>query len=471
MPGDAHEIDPASFGSYRKILRLALPLVLSQMSVMLMQVIDGVFLTYYSKDAIAALGPSGLFFWLICGFFVGLVGYAGTFVAQYVGAQRPQRVGAAVWQAFYLALAGGLLLMAAALPARAFFAFVDHAPAVQADEFTYFRILCYGGIPMLLGAAVSGFFSGRNDNVPLMIASIAGLAANAVLDYAMIFGAWGLPRMGIAGAAWATVIGQCLSLLILLALFFRPRSRQTFYTWRDRPLDLPLLWRLCLYGTPNGVRMIIEIMVWAVFLLLMGRISEDGLAASNIVWRINGMAFFPIIGLSIAIAMLVGQAQGAARPDLSRKVTRRGLVIAEVWMAALALAMVVAPRQLLMPFFSAASEETRQLLPLCIVLLRFVAIYCLIDGLNIVFMAMLAGAGDTRWLLLTSGAMHAGFLGLLVLLVASGLGVMAMWTAATVFICAVCLAWVVRFSSHKWERMRVIEHAPPDLENRASVAR
>lgn len=470
MTEPSQQIDPTHFGSYRKILALSLPLVLSHMGVMLMQVIDGLFLTHYSRDAIAAIGPAGMSFWTLCGLFVGIVGYAGTFVAQYVGAKRPDRVGAAVWQAIYLAVIGGGLLMLASWPARWFFAVVGHAPGVQADEVIFFRILCWGGLPMLLGAGISGFFSGRSDNLPLMLCSITGLLVNALADYALIFGNWGMPRLGMAGAGWATVLGQFVNALLLLILLFRRTHRERFYTWRDRALDVSLLWRMCLYGFPNGVRMIIEILVWATFTLLMGRVSDDGLAATNIVWRVNGVAFFPVIGLSVAISMLVGQAQGASRPDLSRKVTHRGLIIAEFWMASLGLLMVAAPRQLLMPFFDSSDAATQSLLPLCIMLLRFVAIYCLVDGLNIIFMSMLTGAGDTRWMLLTSGGLHLTFLAVLTSLVYFGGGVTAMWTSATIFICSVCFAWAIRFRGRKWESMRVIEHAPPDLSTAESVS-
>jgi multidrug resistance protein, MATE family len=201
----------------------------------------------------------------------------------------------------------------------------------------------------------------------------------------------------------------------------------------------------------------------------MGRIDRDGLAASSIVFRINGVAFFPVVGLATAVSMLVGQAQGAGRPDLSRRVTHRGLVLGELWMLAAAGLMVLAPQWLLDPFFSQASPAPA-VRELCVKLLWFVAIYCVADGLNIVFMSMLQGVGDTRWLLVASGAAHMAFLATLLVLTWARVGVLGLWTAATAFICSIVLVWYARFRTHTWESRRVIDHGLPDIAEAPATA-
>lgn len=457
-------IDDATFASYRKILLLSGPLILSHMGVMLMQIVDGLFLARYSKDAIAALGPAGMTFWLICGLFIGLVGYTNTFVAQYVGANRPDRVGAVIWQGIYMSLLAGALLALASFGANWFFTIAGHAPEIRADEVTYFSILCYGGVATILSAALSGFYAGRSDNTTLMVAHLTGNIVNALLAYALIFGRLGLPELGIRGAAWATVIAQICQVLIMGILLFTRRYRDTYRTWADRHLDLSLIGRMCVYGFPNGIRYILEILAWDVFMLLLGRVSSDGLAATNIVFRLNGAAFFPVIGLATAVSMLVGQAQGASRPDLARKVTYRGLALGQVWMSLCAALMLLIPALLLKPFFDASNGPIDQNLhDLCVKLLWFVAAYTLLDGVNIVFMSVLTGTGDTRFMLIASGLLHLLLVGILLLLVHLGFGTYALWTAATLFICCVSVVWVIRFRSGRWESKRVIEHTPPDI--------
>ena len=217
-------IDDATFGSCRRILLLSGPLILSHMGVMLMQIVDGLLLARYSKDAIAALGPAGMTFWLICGLFIGLVGYTNTFVAQYVGANRPERVGAVIWQGIYMALVAGAILALASFGADWFFTPARHDPAIRADEVTYFSILCYGGVATILSAAISGFYAGRSDNLTLMVAHLSGNVINAVLAWAMIFGRLGSPRWGSKGGTWATVMAQGCQVLIMGVLLFGNRS-------------------------------------------------------------------------------------------------------------------------------------------------------------------------------------------------------------------------------------------------------
>lgn len=463
-PDGTTPIDEAKFASIGKILLIAGPLVLSQMGVMLMQIVDGIFLSRYSQDTIAAVGPAGMSFWLVCGLFIGLVGYTSTFVAQYVGAKRPERVGAAVWQGIYLAILAGLILILCGLAARPYFDLVRHAPSIRANEVVYFQIHCWAGPVFMLSATISGFYAGRNDNLTLMVAHIAGGLTNAILDYLLIFGHFGLPEMGMAGAAYATVTGVFLQVLILGILLFKPSFRREFGIWQSRAIDLTLMLRMIRYGFPNGVRYVVEIAAWTVFLLIVGRIDSLGLAASNIAWRINGMAFFPVIGLSIAVSMLVGQAQGARRPDLSRKVTLRGLLIGQTWMAAAALVMVVWPDLLLRMFFEEIRTAQQQpIYDMTVKLLWFVATYSLVDNFNIILMSMLAGAGDTRWMLIASVAIHGAFLLAIAILAFIGVGTYTLWLAATILVFMAAILWIIRFRSGRWRTMQVIEHSPIDV--------
>ena len=129
--------DPTTYGA---ILKLALPLVLSMLGHTVMMVFDGLFLSWHSSEAIAALGFSSMAVWTVMSLFIGPAGYTSTFVAQYFGAERPGRVGPAVWQGLYFAAAAGALLAALSFGTEALFALNGHAPGIRALEVTYFRI-------------------------------------------------------------------------------------------------------------------------------------------------------------------------------------------------------------------------------------------------------------------------------------------------------------------------------------------
>lgn len=466
MSSPLHE----NFTSYRHILVTSAPLVLSQLGVLAMQFVDVLFLSWYSQDALAAVGPALMCSYVMLGLLLGIVSYTSTFVAQYVGAGRPERAGGVVWQGVYLAIIAGLLIIAISPLSDWFFSLVGHAPELARLEATYFRIMCYGAPAMLVGAALSGFFSGRSDNTILMLTQIAAAGLNAAGDYLLVFGRHGFPEMGIAGAAWATVTAQCFIAVVLGAVFLARRHREKFHTWSDRGPDWPIMRRLLAYGTPAGVRMVIEIFAWTLFMLFIGRVGTHELAVSNIALRINGVAFFPCIGVGVGVAALVGQAQGASRPDLAARVTWRGVAVCEAWMVFMAAIFLFAPRPLISLFHDPAHgsiDGFEQTLADGTLLLRFVAAYCVLDAMNIVVMSALQGAGDTRWTLGATVVIYIFFLAGLYSLDHFAAGLVPYWTFATAFVMLLGATWLVRFMVGPWRTMRVIEHVPADLETSA----
>lgn len=448
--------------SYGGIIKLAMPLILSMSGVMLMQFIDAVFLSWYSADAIAAVVPAAMAAMLLSSAFSGTAGYTSTFVAQYVGAKRPERVAATVWQGIYFSIASGIVLALFAFLANPIFSWVGHADAIRTMEVRFFSISCWGAFFFVAASALTGFFSGRGETRVVMIVNVIGLFINAILDYVLIFGKLGLPRLGITGAALATVGAQALVAFVFGVLFLRRHNRTKWHTWRERAFNAGLLKRLVYFGFPGGIRFTVEITAWTVFVFFIGRIGPIDLAATNIAWRINGIAFFPVIGLAQAVAILVGNSQGAGRPDISFKATMRGTLLSQVWMVALAIIFIVFPQQLFGIFVSADAVPQESLLRFAQIgnmLLRFVALYCLLDACNYVFVNALVAAGDTRWTLWASVVLNAAFVVALLAADVWNRTLMIEWTIATVFVMIQALIWFVRFLQGKWKTLRVIESA------------
>ena len=445
--------------TYRRILVLAAPLILSSTGMMIMQVIDAIFLARYSKEALAASVTAGLAGFSACALFIGVAGYTSVFVAQYIGAGRPERVGTSVWQGIWFSFAAGLAVALVGLSGTWLFRHAGHAVTVWPLEAAYFRILCFGGVFSILACALSGFFSGRGDNLTLGLVQLAGLAVNALASWVLIFGRWGFSERGAAGAAVGTVIGQavvCFGLGIMLLL---PRSGRSLGTWNAR-LEWTLLRRLMRYGVPAGVRMVIEVTGWTLFTSFIGRLGAEPQAATGLVFRINALAFFPLFGIGMAISTLVGQGQGMHRPDLGQKATWRGLLVAQIWMFCCVALFVLLPRPLLAVFHERGGPDAAawaRTLELGVVLLRFVAAYCLVDAVNVVVVSALQGAGDTQWTLVASSLLYAVFLAVLWSLQQRAAGIYALWTTATLFVLVLSVVMLVRFHSGRWKTMTVVE--------------
>ena len=332
-------------GGYRDFLIIATPLILSTASWSVQHFVDRVFLTWYSTEALAAALPAGIASFTVISLFMGTAQYANTFVAQYIGARRPERVGPAVWQSVYLAIASGFLALIPAYFSTELFDLIGHTPAIRHQETIYFRILCYGTGLQVLATATSCFFSGRGETWILLAVNVVAIATNIVLDYALIFGHWGLPEMGMEGAAWATNIGLLVSALCFTGLFLSKRYRAEFATLRGWKFDPMLMRRLLRYGGPNGVNFMLDIMAFTFFLLIVGRLGPIPLAATNLAFNINSLAFMPLIGCGIAVSTMVGQCLGRDEPQQAEYCTWTGVHLAMLFAEAVLCVLLCGSRR------------------------------------------------------------------------------------------------------------------------------
>ena len=349
-------------GGYRELLSVAVPLILSQGVFSLQQFIDRVFLAWYSPEAVAASTPAGILNVAIIGLFFGTAGYVSTFVAQYDGAGRKREVGHALWQGVYISVAGGGLMMLLAPAAPAIFRFVGHSQPVQQYEVIFFETICWGSIPAILNVALSGFFSGRGKTWPLLWINLVSTSVNGILDYVLIFGRWGFPSLGIRGAAIATVAASFVGLASYIVVLCRPRFNRVYALLSGWRPDWSLLARILRFGLPSGIQVFVDVMGFTVFILLVGRLGTASLAATNIAFNINSLAFMPMFGLGTAVSMLVGRYIGEQRVELAARSSYSGAWLSLAYMTILGCAYLLLPRLFLLPFGmgSSAYREIRR---------------------------------------------------------------------------------------------------------------
>jgi MATE family multidrug resistance protein len=335
---------------------------------------------------------------------------------------------------------------------------------MRAWESQYLVCLAFSALPSLLTAAVSGFFGGLGASWTVLGINLVGVVANIVLDYALIFGKWGLPEWGVIGAGLATVLASWISAVVGLALFWRRKFREIYGTWRGRALDKTLLKSLLRYGVPAGLQWWFDSLAWTVFLIIIGWMGAAELSATSIAFAINTVAFVPMLGLGQAVNILVGQYLGEDRPDWANRVTWIGFAMSWTYMSTVAALYYWTPQVFVDWFHSPGLEQTvpiavRQgVYDLTCWLLRFVAAYCLVDSMNIVFASALRGAGDTVYVTWVSAGLAVPLL-----IVPSwfswywGWGLGTAWSFATAYVIVLGLVFLGRFMGGKWRTMRVIE--------------
>jgi len=292
-----------------------------------------------------------------------------------------------------------------------------------------------------------------------MLVNVAAAAINIVLDYAWIFGRLGFPEMGIEGAAWATVVSQWFKVAAYIVLITRPVHRRTYQILAGRDYDPALMRRLLRFGGPNGLQMLVDVAAFSIFILLVGRLGEQAMAATTLAFNVNTLAFVPMLGLGVAVTTMVGKELGRNNPKMASRATWTAFHLASAYMGTMALLYVAWPDLFLFGYASGAEPERFvELRDVTIVLLRFVAAYCVFDAMNVIFVSTIKGAGDTRFILKTTLVMSplpviAGWLGIRYF----GLGLIWCWIVITVWISALGLIYLGRFLQGDWQHMRVIE--------------
>ncbi len=452
-------------GGAKELLALAWPLILSNSIWTLQITLDRVFLGRHTTDDLAASLPAVMLFWTLISLFQHTANYATTFVAQYLGAGRPHRVGPAVGQSLYFSIVAGLAFMVIAPFAEGIMALGRHAADLQAREATFLRCLCFSALPTLLTASANSFFTGRGDSRMVLLVSATGLVVNGLLDYAWIFGRWGFPAWGIAGAGWATVCGAWASAAVALTLMLRPGYRTAYCTgtcWRFEPA---LFRRLMYFGLPNGLMVFLDALAFTGFTFVVGLFGKAELAATNITITLNIVVILPVLGIGQAVEVLVGRRLGEDRPAVAERTTWTGFLLAWTAMAVVAVAYATVPDVLLIPFRNSADPGAEAAADVARVLLRFVAAYCLFDSANLVFSFALRGAGDTRFV--TLAALGPAWLIMVVptyLAYRYQWGIYWAWAFASTYIAVLALIFVARFRYGKWKTMRVIEAAAAAID-------
>ncbi|MBC2604990.1 MATE family efflux transporter [Pelagicoccus albus] len=445
---------------YRQLLQIAFPLILSTGSTSILLFVDRMLLSWYSNEAIGAALPAGILNWtLLCPFF-GTAMYTSTFVAQYTGAKQHDKVGTAVWQGLYISLIGAVALPLISPFTEEIFAVIDHAPAVQKMEASYLKILNFGAVLFLCNAVLSCFYSGRGRAWTIVWINVLLTILNTAFDYALIFGNWGFPEMGIEGAGYATLASSTIVVVIYFLLFLSPQNEKAYATRSSCKLNKELFLRMLRFGFPSGMHFFLDVIGFTIFTLLVGRLGVVDAAANNIAQQIHLLGVLPLVGLGIATTIVVGQYQGGGRSDLAEKSTYSAMHMAVFYNAAVSITYLTIPYLFIAPFFLAREvPPPAELIDLIKDLLKFVAVFTLFEGVVILSSGTLKGAGDTTFVMRVLAITSVVLVIIPTVLVVEifQLPLIWAWGVLTINLVALSIIFFSRFRSGKWKDRRLID--------------
>lgn len=482
----------------RELVVVAFPAVVTMTSYTAMQFTDALVVSRLGPEAVAAQGNGGISAFVPASIMFGIVSMVNTFASQNLGAGRPERGAAYLWNSLWLTVAvWAVLLMpyAAALPwvfsAMRGVMHLEVDPAVAPMEVVYGRIMLTGMVFTIAARGLSHYFFGLHRPRVVLVSALVANALNVFLSIALVHGMWGFPRMGIAGSALGTVIGGFVEFLIPMGLFLSAKYAKAYGTRTSWRIDWAKMREIVRVGWPAGAMWGNEIVCWWVFMAgLNAHFGMEHDAAGWMVLRYMHLSFMPAVGLSIAMTAVVGKLIGAGRRDLVHSRTWLGVKVAMVYMGLCAVAMVVFRGSMMSVFVHVSPDDVplvaamsgmgtglqRLANEMCLVsamehmrlevisigstLLILAAGFQVFDAIAITISGALRGAADTLWpgvvMIVLSWVCIVG-LGWGLVVWAPHLESLGPWIGAATYIVALAIAYFWRFESGAWKRITVVD--------------
>jgi MATE family multidrug resistance protein len=376
------------------LLRLAGPVILSEIGWMVMGIVDTIMVGPLGPAAIGATGLGSGVFTAIAIFGMGLMLGVDAFVSQANGAGDEAECRRWLHSGVWLAAAVGPLTMGLAWVLYASLDAWGLHPQIHVLVGPYLRGLSFGALPLMFYAAFRRYLIGMHLVRPIMYALVTANIVNAVANWILIYGRLGVPALGVEGSAWATTIARTWMALFLLAaieLEHRRRLDRQPHVHVPRSLDIGRIERLVGLGFPAASQVTLEVGVFAAATALAGKLDPVSSGSHQIALNIAALAFMVPLGLSSAGAVRVGHAVGAR--DMSRAVHAGWTALA----AGAAIMTLIGLVLFLWPVLLISAFTTDQrIVHIGVPLLAIAAGFQLFDGTQAVVTGVLRGIGETR---------------------------------------------------------------------------
>jgi MATE family multidrug resistance protein len=294
-----------------------------------------------------------------------------------------------------------------------------------------------------------------------MVISMIGILFNAIADYALIFGAFGLPALGLMGAGIATALTECFlffSLLVVILVNRRFRRYQLFGRfWRPDWERFFEIWRL---GLPIGLALVMETSLFASAGFLMGWIGTAELAAHQIALQCAAVTFMVPLGIGQAATVRVGLAAGRQDPDGVFRAGITALGLGVLFMAVMAVILLVMPEAIVAIFLDEAVSSSTAVAAFATTFLTFAAFFQVFDGGQVIAMGVLRGMKDTHWPMVLAGIAYwlIGLPASIGLAFGAGFGGQGIWSGLIIGLIAAAgllitrFLWLQRAMTKAWAR-------------------
>jgi MATE family, multidrug efflux pump len=414
------------------MLRLAGPVVVAELGWMAMGIVDTIVVGPLGAEATGAVGLGSNLYIAAVIFGIGILLGLDTLVSQEHGAGREDDARRSLAQGVYLASAMSpvlMLLIWGMIPILPRLGILEDVLRLTVP---YLEALAWGTAPLLLFAAFRRYLQGVGVVKPITFALVTANLINAGACWALVYGKFGLPRMGVEGSGWATCLARVYLMAVVVGAFaiYGPLSRPGVNPFRRWPApEWSRLRKLAGLGLPAALQITLEVGVFATATALAGRLDASSLASHQIVLNISSLTYMVPLGIASAGAVRVGHALGRGDREGASTSGWTALIIGAAFMIASGVGLLTMAR----PIIGVFTGEPR-VIETTARLFYLAAAFQLFDGVQVVATGVLRGAGDTRTSMACNLLAHWG-IGLpigYVLAFVTGQGIVGLWVGLSI---------------------------------------
>jgi len=437
----------------RRLVALAAPIVLVQVALMAIGVEDCMIVGRFSAAALAGVAIGSVYFFTVSSFGFGMVLGLEPLLSQAVGAGDSEGFARAFQRGLLIMFVLGTVTALAMLPSEQILLRVGQPAVIAGIAGPYLRVQAPSTYMLLLFSLMRTSLQSRGITRPIVLTIVAANVLNIVLSIALVFGHWGLPRLGPVGSGIAALVARYFmagGLLVLAWSELRP-----LLVWRRESLAWAPLWQVFRIGSPVGLQLVLEFGVFSVIGLVMGHLGPTAAAAHQIALNIASLTYMVPLGVGTAGSVLVGRSIGAGDPATARRFAVAALSVGVGFMACSALVLVAAPA-----WIAEAYTNDAATIALAASLIPIAGVFQIFDGAQVVSIGLLRGTGDTRTPMIVNlvGYWLVGLPLSLWLARGLGLGPRGLWWGVVGGLAAVALIVLIRLRARMrgpLERIRI----------------
>lgn len=446
--------------SFNNIIKITYPMIISMFSMNIMIFIDRAFVAKCNLTEFAATMPASNLATTLGSIFSGIIGYCAVLISQYCGAKKYKECSSTIWQGIYLSLIFSILLLVTSPFTSGIFKLMGHSGDLLNYEVQFFYFIMIANSIQLFQTTFSCFYRAIGDTKIIMYVGIISNIANILLDWLLIFGNLGFPKLGgIKGSGSATVISCIIGIVLYGILLNKGIYKNQYGIFSNTQFNKGLCFKLLRFGVPAGIQTFVSMGYYTFLLIIIGKTGDFNLSCANIAFTIEGISVLPVMGLATAVSVIVGHERGAEKTDTIIDIVKKSMIIGGVFSFIIIFIYNVFPESLISIFNN--GEDTAKFLLInnyTVTLVKITSVWILFDTLQIIISNVLRSVGDTKFMMKIFTIIPFLFYIFLPYVLCTVLKLSLLWIWIDLFIYTLLMLSLVlvRLLKGKWKSIKVI---------------